>query len=166
MARTVNYTPEERTMLLLAPFEAGIAVLLSSKSGMIGTAQEALALYHSFNKDVAKQYPHNALIQDLLTGDNREAHSQMNQKAEMYIKNEAARKQAKPEALQMCRNVAALLAHKSPPQEAEEYKKWVMDVSAKVANAASEEGQKVSPAEQATMNEIAQAINTTPSSAS
>jgi uroporphyrinogen-III synthase len=65
----------------------------------------------------------------------------------------------------MCRNVAALLARKSPPQEAEEYKKWVMDVSAKVANAAAEEGQKVSPAEQATMNEIAQAINTTPSSA-
>ncbi len=165
MARTVNYTPEERTMLQLVPFEAGVAVLLSSPSGMIGTAQEALALYNSMKQSAAEQYPRNALIQDLLTGDTKEAKSQMQQKAGTYIKDEAARQQAKPEAIQMCRNVAVLLARKSPPQEAEEYKKWVMDVSDKVANAAAEqEGQQVSPAEQATMNEIGQALNVAPSS--
>jgi hypothetical protein len=165
MARTVNYTPEERTMLQLVPFEAGIAVLLSSPSGMIGTAQEAVALYNSMKQSAAEQYPRNALIQDLLTGDTKEAKSQIQQKVGTYIKDEAARPQAKPEAIQMCRNVAVLLARKSPPQEAEEYKKWVMDVSAKVAEAATEEGQQVSPAEQATMNEIGQALNVTPSSA-
>jgi len=163
MAGSANYTPEERLMLQLVPFQAGVAVLVSAPSGLIGTVQETSTLFNSISKSAAQRYPRNSLIQDLLTGDTQEANKLMRQKIGMYTKDEAARKQAKQEAIQICRNVAVLLAQKSSPQEAEEYKKWVMDVCTKVASATAEEGQRISPAEEATIREIAQALNVTPS---
>lgn len=147
-------------MLLLAPVQSGMAVLLSSSSGLIGTAKEAMALHNATNKRVAQQYPNNSLIQALLSSDNSQEEKHVLQKVKAYISDSKARQQVKPEAVLTCRNVALLLSQKVPPQEAEGYKQWVMDVSTKVASASSENGHAINDAERMTLKEIADALGT------
>jgi hypothetical protein len=164
MSNRADYTSEEWKELLLAPVQTGIALMVSEKSGFFGTAQEALALYKSTNESAAKQYPNNALIQDLLSSESKEENKHIFQKVGMYIKDKAARQQVKPEAMQICDDVARILAQKASPNEAEEYKRWLLDVSEGVAKAATEEGKQISPAEAATMKEFDNALHTNPSS--
>ncbi len=162
MSSRNDYTPEEWTMLLMAPVQAGISFLLASNSGLMGSAQEVMALYNATNKSAAQAYPNNTLIRDLLMGENQDAVREVFGKIGMSIKDAAQRRQVKPDAIDTCHKVADLLARKTTPAEAEEYKTWLMDVCTKVSNAASEGGQKVSPAEEATMKEIADALHIAP----
>ncbi len=160
MTSKADFTSQEWTMLLLAPVQAGMAVLLASRSGLIGTAKEAMALHNATNKRVAQQHPNNSLIQTLLSSDNDQEEKLVFQKVKAYISDDKARQQIKPETLQTCRNVAMLLAQRVSPQEAEGYKQWLMDVSTKVASASSEHGQTISDAERMTLKEIAAALGT------
>lgn len=160
MTSKADFTPQEWTMLLLAPVQTGMAVLLSSSSGLIGTAKEAMALYNATNKRVAQQYPQNSLIQELLSSNNDQEDKHVFQKVKAYISDNKARQQVKPEALQTCRNIAMLLSQRVSPQEAEGYKQWLMDVSTKVASASSENGHAINDAERMTLKEIADALGT------
>ena len=160
MTSKADFTSQEWTMLLLAPVQTGMAVLLASSSGLIGTAKEAMTLYNATNKRVAQQYPNNSLIQALLTSDNGPEEKQVFQKVKTYMSDEKARQQVKPEAIQVCRNIAMLLSQKVPSQEAEGYKQWLLDVSSKVASASSENGHRISDAERVTLKEIADALGT------
>jgi hypothetical protein len=153
-----NYNQQEIATLLLAPIEAGIAVALSSKDNLIGTAQEMFALYQATNKKVAQQYPNNGLIQELLAGEHKEVDQQVFAQVGNYVKDESARQHAKEDALTTCQRAASLLA-KASPQDAQGYKQWLLDVTTQVANAASAGGQKVSPEEAATIREITRVIN-------
>src|SRR5690242_12178228 len=72
-----NYNQQEIATLLLAPIEAGIATMLSSKDNLVGSAQELFALYQATNKKVAQQYPNNGLIQELLAGEHKEVDQQV-----------------------------------------------------------------------------------------
>lgn len=160
MTSKTDFTSQEWTMLLLAPIQTGMTVLLASSSGLIGTAKEAMTLYNATNKRAAQQYPNNSLIQALLSSDNGSEEKQVFQKVKTYISDEKARQQVKPEAIQACRNIAMLLSQRVPSQEAEGYKQWLLDVSSKVASASSENGHTVSDAEKMTLKEIADALGT------
>ena len=116
MTSKADFTSQEWTMLLLAPVQTGMAVLLASSSGLIGTAKEAMTLYNATNKRVAQQYPNNSLIQALLTSDNGPEEKQVFQKVKTYMSYEKARQQVKPETIQACRNIAMLLSQKVPSQ--------------------------------------------------
>jgi hypothetical protein len=65
----------------------------------------------------------------------------------------------------MCRAAAAVLETKVTPEEAYEYKRWVLIVAEKVAAAAKEGGlfgfggEQISGSEVATINEIGEAIS-------
>ena len=67
-------------------------------------------------------------------------------------------------ALETCRAVAGVLKNKAVPEEAYEYKRWVLVVAERVASAAKEGGlfgyggEQVSGGEVATINEIGAAI--------
>jgi hypothetical protein len=70
----------------------------------------------------------------------------------------------KERALANCREVAGLLQAKVRPQEAEDYKRWLVAVAGRVAAAAKEGGflgfggTQVSKSEAATINEIAASL--------
>ena len=164
MTSKKDFTPEEWTMLLLAPVQTGMAVLLASKSGLIGTAKEAMALYNATNKRVAQQYANNSLIQALLTENNQQEEKQIFQKISSYINDEKARQQLRLEAIQTARNVSLLLTRTVSSQEADGYKRWLMDVAAKVANASTENGRAISEPERIMMREIADALGIASSS--
>jgi len=74
----------------------------------------------------------------------------------------------KSHALEACRQVAALLDRKAPPVEAEGFKRWLLGVSTRVADAAKEGGflgfggTRVSEQETAALKEIAAALGVTP----
>ncbi|MBO0782171.1 MAG: hypothetical protein J2P37_25410, partial [Ktedonobacteraceae bacterium] len=104
-----NFTPNEWTSLLLAPIEAGTAVLLSGHSGMVGTTQEMIALYKATNKSAAQQYPGNRLVQSVLNDESKEARSAMTQKVSSYITDQSARQNVKNEALHTCQEVSSTL---------------------------------------------------------
>lgn len=159
MSSRADYTAEEWKTLLLAPVQSGVAVLLASKSGFFGTAQEMLALYHATNRSAAQQYPDNALIEALLSDTKTEESKAVREQAMTYMRDKTARESVKAEVLQTCRSAFQILLQKTTPQEASGYKNWLLDVCRQVANAASEEGQKVSPAEEARMREIAGALS-------
>jgi hypothetical protein len=72
--------------------------------------------------------------------------------------------QVKARALDTCRAVATALETKATPEEAYEYKRWVLVVAQKVAAAAKEGGflgfggEQINASEVATINEIGEAI--------
>jgi hypothetical protein len=65
--------------------------------------------------------------------------------------------------LQHLRSAAALLESKATPEELDEYRRFILTLADKVAAAHREEGQQVSPAEVAAIDQISGALTTTES---
>jgi hypothetical protein len=55
-----------------------------------------------------------------------------------------------------------VLERKATPEEVEDYRRFVLNLAEKVANAHRENGQSVSPAEQAAIDEIAANLGAPP----
>ncbi|HTU38779.1 MAG TPA: hypothetical protein VMF35_12350, partial [Acidimicrobiales bacterium] len=67
----------------------------------------------------------------------------------------------KQAALQHLRDSVALLQKKATPEEVDEYRKFIVTLSQKVAAAHREHGHDVSDAEQGAINDITQALGAT-----
>ena len=67
----------------------------------------------------------------------------------------------KQHGLQHLRDSVALLEKKAAPEEVEEYRRFIVTLSQKVAAAHREHGQDVSESEQAAINDVTEALNTT-----
>ena len=63
--------------------------------------------------------------------------------------------------LEHLRDSAALLERKATPEEVDEYRRFIVTLSDKVAAAHREHGQEVSESEQAAIDDITAALNTT-----
>ncbi|MDP9233086.1 MAG: hypothetical protein M3P01_00845, partial [Actinomycetota bacterium] len=66
----------------------------------------------------------------------------------------------KEHGLQHLRDAVALLERKASPQELEDYKAFLLNLADKVANAHRENGESVSPAERAAIQEVAASLGT------
>jgi hypothetical protein len=66
----------------------------------------------------------------------------------------------KEHGLQHLRDAVAFLERKASPQELEDYKAFVLTLANKVANAHRENGENVSPAERAAIQEVAASLGT------
>lgn len=155
MSNIANYTPEEVNLLREVVPLAGFAVAVAGNSGIIGTFKEAAAAVHGLIEGAA-QYPQDELIQSLVKN-LREKRLPM----PSYSPTEAGvQEKIKKDALEKCRQAIALLSQKATPQEASDFKQWIVTVSEKVANAAKEGGflgfggQRVSEAETAMLKEL------------
>ena len=67
----------------------------------------------------------------------------------------------KQHALQHFRDSVGLLESKATPEEVDEYRRFIVTLCHKVAAAHREHGQEVSDPEQAAINDITEALNTT-----
>ena len=67
----------------------------------------------------------------------------------------------KQHGLQHLRDSVAVLEQKATPREVDEYRRFIITLSQKVASAHREHGQDVSEAEQAAINDIEAALGTT-----
>jgi hypothetical protein len=145
MTSKADFTPEEWQVVIEGPPAAGIAVATASSGG---TFRESFALAKAYT-EVRKEQGESELLDALVS-------------ERPKIKHERAESagQLKDQSLQQLRDALTLLQTKATPQEVDDYRRFVLDVANRVANAHKEDGQPVAPAEQATIDEITATLGT------
>ncbi len=134
MTTKADYTAEEWELLRKAPLIMAAAVIVSDLSGSIGVAREFLSMAQAV-EETAQRHDTNeliaALVADLQTpqGEHPEATEDLTDISE-----------ARAKALAETREIAALLARKSPPAEAEGFERWMLSIAQRVSEAAREGG--------------------------
>lgn len=153
-----NFTAEEWKTLLRAPMLAGYAVAGSAPSKQEDFVREMAALADGIaegERRGAKDTLLGAVVADIIA-DAEDGRRGQTEKVSLQ--------DVRGRALETCRAVAGVLKTKGVPEEAYEYKRWVLVVAEKVASAAKEGGlfgfggEQVSGSEVATINEVGEAI--------
>ncbi len=152
-----KFTPEEWRALLKAPMLTGYAVAGSAPSRQEDFIKEMAAVADGIveGERAPKDSLLGAVVADIIADASDEQRGQTEK-----LSNEDVRARA----LDNCRAVADALDAKAAPEEAYQYKRWVLVVAEKVAEAAKEGGlfgfggAQVSGAEVATINDIGEAI--------
>jgi hypothetical protein len=139
MTSKADFTSEEWQVVIEGPPAAGIAVATASGGG---TFRESFALAKAYT-EVRKEQGESELLDAIVSERPKIKHERANSAGEL-----------KDESLQQLRDALALLDAKATPGEVEDYRKFVLSVANRVAHAHKENGQEVSPAEQATIDEI------------
>ena len=162
MTTKSDYTKEEWLLLHRVPGMVGAAVLAADESGMWGTTKETFALSTAWAKGVT-EYPYNTLIQSLLK-EKEDPEGDPMKDAYKDFKEEVKRQgldQLAKDVVADCGKAADLLDEKSTAEEAAGYKEWVLTIGRKVASAAKEKGSggdKISPKEEAILDQAAEAL--------
>ena len=161
MAKKADFTSEEWRLILSMPQVASLYLALASPSNPLGLAQELIASTKSI-VETLKTSSGNELM-DAVSADIREK-VEKRERLEAPLKTTNDLNDMKAQCMQACRQVATLLSQKAPA-DAQAYKQWVYQAAEDSANAAKEGGvfgiggERVSEAERAALNEIAQALD-------
>jgi hypothetical protein len=154
-----KFTAEEWGSLLKAPVMAAYAVAGAAPSKREDFVREMAAVAEGVAEGegrAPKDSLLGAVISDIVANAEDEKRGQTEKVSAGKVKGRA---------LEVCRQAAAALETKVSPEEAYEYKRWVLVVTKKVAEASKEGGifgfggEQVSGGEVATINEIGEAIN-------
>ena len=143
MTSKSDFTTEEWDLILEAPPSAGAIVVFAQRGG---TFRETIAMAKAY-AEARKQHGNSELLDDIVAAKPERDHTHYHSFDEL--------KQA---ALQHLRDSVALLQKKATPEEVDEYRKFIVTLSQKVAAAHREHGHDVSDAEQGAINDITQAL--------
>jgi hypothetical protein len=133
MTAKADFTEQEWDLVLEGPPSAGMIVVTAQRGG---TIRETLAIARAY-VEARQQHGESELLDEIVA--------------------------AKPEidhthGLQHVRDAVELLERKATPDEVEGYRRFVLTLANKVANAHRESGGDVSEAERAAIDEIATAL--------
>ena len=121
MTTRVNYTTDEWKMLYTAPLSVGGTVATASRSGLVGTLKEGLAIVNGM-VNAAHRHPGSQLIQDVAQmGTDRGQIDVLTNTVRGILRQSQA---SDAQTIDLCRQVANLLQVKTTPAEADEYKRW------------------------------------------
>ena len=137
MTSQFDFTNDEWNDIAVLPVLVGYAVAQAGDSGRVGSFREIRTLVHS----IAEQAPDNAaqsVIEAASTIDVRDKIEEFRNHASDVLADVA---------MGACTTVAAVLAQRAQPDEAEAYKSWVFHIAEQVANSAKEDGVRMSPPE-------------------
>jgi hypothetical protein len=146
MTSKSDFTAEEWQLVLEAPPSAGLIVVTAQRGGSF---RETVAMAKAY-VEARQQHGKSELLDDIVAAKPERDHTHYHSPEEL--------KQA---GLQHLRDSVALLAKKATPAELEEYRRFIVTLTHKVAAAHREHGQEVSASEQAAIDEITEALNTT-----
>jgi len=125
-----TFTDEEWTTVFQSPMMAGMAVMMTARSGPIQIAQEMFAVGAALAEaDRNSTNPLLKALAEAVKGGEKPANL-----AEQPKSVEAAQALA----IDNLRAAAAIVDAKLPAEEAQEFKLWLVDVSQKVAEASKE----------------------------
>jgi hypothetical protein len=144
MTSKSDFTPEEWNVVLEGPPSAGLNVITAQRGG---TFRETISMAKAYTE--ARQH-HGAseLLDEIVAAKPHVDHTRYHSPDEL--------RQA---GLQRVRDGVGLLAQKATPDEVEEYRRFVLNLADKVANAHREGGDSaVSDAERAAIEEIRTAL--------
>lgn len=132
MSNQNDYSAEEWLTVSSAPIMAGLLVSLSDVSGPIGMAKEALAVVRAVTESASGG------ANELLSSIAASWKAQVT-KPQLPELPRDSQDSARNAALEHCKEAAAIVSQKSP-SEADEYKKWLVSLARKTAEAAKEGG--------------------------
>ena len=143
MTGKADFTEDEWKLLLEGPPSAGLIVVSAQRGG---TFREAFAIGKAYT-EARKQHGDSELLDEIVAAKPERDHTRYHSYDEL--------KQA---GLQHLRDAVALLDQKGTPAEVDDYRRFVLDLSQRVANAHREGGEQVSEAERAAIDEISASL--------
>ena len=147
MTAKTDFSEEEWKTIAEGPTSAGMAVITASKGG---TFRETFSMAKAYAE--ARQTHGDSELLDALVGERPKTDkTREHNYAELLQHN-----------LQNIRDAIGLLQRKATEQEVEEYREFIRGLIKRVAEAHSEDGQDVSPGEQAAIDEIENALRDQP----
>ena len=145
MTTKAAFSPEEWTSVLEGPPSAGMIVVTAASGGMF---RETVAMSKAYVE--ARAVPgQSELLDEIVAAKPKMEHTRYRSSEEL-----------KDAGLQHLRTAVALLESKATPEEVDEYRRFILTLANKVAAAHREEGQEVSSAEAAAIDQIAGALST------
>lgn len=141
------FSPEEWKTVLEGPPAAGLIVITASRGG---TFRETFAMSKAY-AEARAEHGDSELLDEIVTAKPHVDQARYHSPGEL-----------RDAGLQHLRDAVALLQSKATPQEADDYRRFVLTVASKVAAAHREGGRSVSPAEAAAIDQITAALGPAP----
>ncbi len=146
MTTKQDFTPAEWNEVLEGPPSAGMLVITAQRGGMW---RETVSMARAY-AEAREQHGQSELLDEIVAANPKVDHTRYHSPEEL-----------KEHALAHLRDAVTLLKEKATPQELEDYKRFVVNLAEKVANAHRETGQaegSVSDLERAAIDSIAAAL--------
>ena len=140
MTARKDFTEEEWKAVLEGPPSAGIIVVSASHGG---TFRETFAISKAY-AEARKQHGESELLDEIVSAKPEVDHTHYHSVEEL-----------KSNSLQHLRDAVEVLDRKATAVELDQYRRFVMSLAERVAEAHREHGVEVSPEEQAAIDEIA-----------
>jgi ribosomal protein L12E/L44/L45/RPP1/RPP2 len=137
MTTQFDFTNNEWSDIAVLPVLVGLAVARAEDSGTVGSYFEIRTLVTSIAAE-PDDSPAKALIEAISTIDVKEKIEELEANDPEVLADVAARS---------CREIAKLIEERASDGEARAYKLWVHGIGRRVAEAAREDGVRVSPTE-------------------
>ena len=147
MTTKAAFSPEEWEAVLEGPSTAGLMVIMASHGG---TFRETIAMSKAY-AEARAQHGESELLDEVVAAKPKVDHTRYHSPEEL-----------RDSGLKRLRDVTALLESKATSTELEDYRRFVLAVADKVANAHREHGQSVSPDEEQAIQQISAALGTSP----
>ncbi len=146
MTSKSDFTAEEWQLILEAPPSAGMIVVTAQRGGSF---RETVAMAKAY-VEARQQHGQSQLLDEIVAAKPERDHTHYHSPEEL-----------RQHGLQHLRDSVTLLESKAAPEEVDEYRQFIVNLSHKVAAAHREHGQEVSEAEQSAINDINEALHTT-----
>lgn len=145
MTTKAAFTEEEWTLILEGPAGAGFTVIMSQRGG---TIRETVSMAKAYVE--AQKQPGGSELIDAIVAEKPKADRKHNHSFE----------ELRDHTLEQLRAAIALLNVKATPEEVDDYKKFVIAVATRAAQAHEEKGNDdpISEAEQAALTAISEAL--------
>jgi hypothetical protein len=143
MTSKADFTPEEWELVLHGPPTAGLIVVTAQRGG---TIRETYAIAKAY-VEAREQHGGSELIDEIVSARPKMDHTRYHSGEEL-----------KEHGLQHLREAVELLERKATPDEVDGYRRFVITLAEKVANAHREHGASVSDTEQAAVDDISASL--------
>ena len=146
MTTKADLTPEDWETVREGPPLAGLIVVTAQRGG---TFRETIAMAKAYT-EARQQHGASELLDEIVSA-----------KPEVDRSRHGSYEELKQHGLQRLREAIAVLEAKATPEELDDYRRFVVTLAEKVANAHREDGVAVSDAERAAIDEISGAVGAT-----
>jgi hypothetical protein len=143
MTNKNDFTPEEWALVLHGPPTAGMIVVTAQRGG---TIRETFAIAKAY-VEAREQHGGSELVDEIVAAKPSMDHTRYHSPEEL-----------KEHGLQHLRDAVQVLEQKATPDEVEGYRRFVVTLAEKVANAHREGDASVSDAEKAAIDEISASL--------
>jgi hypothetical protein len=148
MTGKADFAPEEWELVIQGPPSAGMLVVTAQRGGAI---RETFSMAKAYS-DARREHGASQLLDEIVSA-----------KPEVDRSRHASMEELRADFLRHLRDAVALLEQKATPQELDDYRRFVLAVANRVAEAHREgflgmSGERVSDAEREAISEIADAL--------